>query len=126
MEKTFDFKDDFKDDGIICRTKISVKLKTYDNGSKFYYVNYVHTYIYPDGSQKKCEMSEDVVKPNPFSYYPDLKENFDGEIIAFNEMSEKIIKYLLLDNKELEKVCGNVTPECYRKGIMYNIAILSD
>ena len=71
-------------------------------------------------------LSIKIELPNPFSYFENFKDNFDGDIIAYNSLTEKLVEYILLDDKELEKVSGSVTPQCYRKQLMYNIAILSD
>ena len=126
MNKTFTFTDDFGETQTICNTCISVELKTYENGKKFYYVNYSHTMIYPNGLKKLCTDPKDIELPNPFFYFKSLQENFDGDIIAHNTYTEKLIEYLLLDDEDLEKVSGSVTAQCYRKQLMYNIAILSD
>ena len=126
MSNTFTFTDDFGETQNQCETKISVELKTYDDGRKFYYVDYTHNMIYPNGTKKLCIEHKDVELPNPFSYFEKFKESFDGDIIAYNSLTEKLVEYLLLDDKELEKFSGSVTPQCYRKQLMYNIAILSD
>lgn len=120
------FTDDFGETKNRCETKISIELKTYDDGKKFYYIDYTHTMLYPDGKIKICSDSSDIIYPNPFSYFEGLKDNYDGDIIAYNSLTEKLVEYLLLDDKELGKLCGSVTPQCYRKQLMYNIAILSD
>ena len=126
MTKTFIFTDDFGETQNQCETKISIELKTYDDGRKFYYVDYTHNMLYPNGSKSICTDVKEVKIPNPFAYFDRLKENFDGDIIAYNSLTEKLIEYLLLDDKELEKLSGSVTAQCYRKQLMYNIAILSD
>ena len=46
MSNTFTFSDDFGETQNQCQTKISVELKTYEDGRKFYYVNYSHNIIY--------------------------------------------------------------------------------
>ena len=126
MNNTFTFTDNFGETQNKCETKISIELKTYDDGRKFYYIDYTHNIIYPNGTKKLCVEHKDVELPNPFSYFENFKENFDGDIIAYNSLTEKLVEYILLDDKELEKVSGSVTPQCYRKQLMYNIAILSD
>ena len=126
MTKTFIFTDDFGETQNQCETKISIELKTYDDGRKFYYVDYTHNMLYPNGSKSICTDVKEVKIPNPFAYFDRLKENFDGDIIAYNSLTEKLIEYLLLDDKELEKLSGSVTPQCYRKQLIHNIAILSD
>ena len=126
MNKTFTFIDDFQNTFTKCITKIKVELKTYENGIQFYYIDYFHKMKYPDGTEYICTNSEDVKIPNPFAYFEGLKDNFDGEIIAYNSLTEKLVEYLLLDDEELEKLSGSVTAQCYRKQLMYNIAILSD
>ena len=126
MNKTFTFIDDFHNTYTKCITNIKVELKTYEDGRKFYYIDYLHKMKYPDGTENICTNLEDIKMPNPFSYFEGLKDNFDGEIIAFNSLTEKLIEYLLLDDEDLEKLSGSVTAQCYRKQLMYIIAILSD
>ena len=126
MNNTFTFTDDFGETQNKCETRVYVQLKTYDNGRKFYYIDYTHNIIYPNGSRKLCTELKDIQLPNPFSNFNNLKESFEGDIIAFNSLTEKLIEYLLLDDKELEKVSGRVKAQCYRKQLMHNIAILSD
>ena len=126
MTNTFTFSDDFGETKNLCETKISIELKTYDDGRKFYYVNYTHTIIYPNGSRKLCLNLEDVESPNPFSDFGKFKENFDGDIIAYNSLTEKLVEYLLLDDNKLSEISGSVTSQCYRKQLMFNVAILSD
>ena len=73
-----------------------------------------------------CIEHNDVESPNPFSDFGKFKENFDGDIIAYNSLTEKLVEYLLLDDNELEQLSGSVTSQCYRKQLMLNVAILSD
>ena len=126
MNKVITFTDDFNQTKNVCQTKISVELKTYDDGRKFYYIDYTHHMIYPNGTKSICTDVKEVKIPNPFAYFDGFKENFDGDIIAYNSFTEKLIEYLLLDDKELGLLSGSVTAQCYRKQLMYNIAILSD
>ena len=83
MTDTFTFSDDFGETKNLCETKISIELKTYDDGRKFYYVNYTHTIIYPNGNRKLCLNLEDIETPNPFSDFGKFKENFEDYRIQY-------------------------------------------
>tara|TARA_B100000676_G_scaffold252443_1_gene257860 strand:+ start:388 stop:762 length:375 start_codon:yes stop_codon:yes gene_type:complete len=124
MEKTVIFKDEVGRTSKLCETKISVKEQTYDSGKKVYIIDYIHTYI-DNGTRTVCALEEDVRAPNPFNerYY---KQHFDGEIIVKNEMTDMMIKYLMMDDEELIKHIGRITPEYYRMKIMHNIHNLWD
>lgn len=56
-----------------------------------------------------------------------IDENgFWGDIIYKNEMTEKMIKYLLMNNDELYKVVGHSPPDIYKCNILKGIQLLWD
>lgn len=124
METTIIFKDEVGRTSKLCETKVSVKEQTYDSGKKVYIIDYIHTYI-ENGKRSLCALEEEVIVPNPFSdkYY---KPHFDGEIIVKNEMTDMMIKYLMMDDNELIKHIGRITPQYYKMKIMHNIHNLWD
>ena len=124
MEKTIVFTDDIHGTKTKCETQIKVKETTYDSGKQVYIIDYIHTYIEGD-KRTTCFLEEDIRVPNPFAF-KHLQSHFDGEIIIKNEMTDVMIKYLMMDDEELIKHIGRVTPEYYRMKIMHNIHNLWD
>ena len=124
MKTTFVFKDDMGRTTTLCETEISITEKTYDSGKEVYIIDYIHTYI-DEGKRSVCALEEEVRIPNPFAdnHY---KAHFDGEIIVKNEMTDTMIKYLMMDDDELIKYIGRVMPQYYRMKIMHNIHNLWD
>ena len=124
MEKTVVFNDPFHRTTTQCETKILVKEQTYDDGRQVYIIDYIHTYI--NGNRRTiCQSIEDVVIPNPFAEN-NLEEHFEGEIIIRNEMTESMIKFLMMDEDELQTHIGTACPKQYKKKIMHNIHNLWD
>ena len=55
-----------------------------------------------------------------------LENNCDGEILYKNDLSEKIVEYLLMDDKELKNKTGFGTVWNYKASIMKMITHLWD
>tara|TARA_Y100000389_G_scaffold107615_1_gene104633 strand:+ start:11404 stop:11748 length:345 start_codon:yes stop_codon:yes gene_type:complete len=88
-----------------CDVTVTIVHKKYKDNTEFYDIQYDFSYSSKD---------HDYINP--------LKENDrDGVIIAVNELSDVLVKYLLMDIEELEKYSGSVTGECYKKTIMNTI-----
>ena len=80
--------------------------------TQIFHVNYTYSY--------SCEKGKAA---HPFVHLENMKINhMDGDIIKYNEMSQMLIRYLLMDDSELEKLCGHSTPQHYRTMIMKSIA----
>ena len=116
---SFEFRDEFpfgqKEYTIV---KVNVQKKKYVNGDIFYYVNYDYEY---------SEDTPNVKETNPLvklSEYVD--EIYDGEIIYANELTDKLIKYLLMPYEELKQFSGNGTPQRYKYCVMESIKLLWD
>lgn len=127
-----------------CKVNIEVILTTYEDKREFYYINYEWFYLHwlkeKYGStlikhndllmnRKKYneENSLQLDSLNPFckdrEYFED---HINGEIIVKNELSNILIKYLLMDFEELSKHSGSVTPQNYKLSIMKSISLLWD
>ena len=59
-------------------------------------------------------------------YNNDLEDFYSGDIIYKNDLSEKLISYMLLSDEELKKYSGNVMEECYRLSLIHIIKLLWD
>jgi len=65
---------------------------------------------------------------NPFKRIPHLKHNdlFNGEIVAYNSLTEKMIEYILMNDCDLSKYTGRTTPMDYRINLLSGILLLWD
>lgn len=98
-----------------CDLTITVVLKTYDNHKKFYYVDYQWNY------------KENDMKYHPMHYDEDFIENHnDGDIIVQNELSDKLIEFLIMNNDDLQEKSGTVHVIEYRKQIIKTISLFWD
>lgn len=95
-----------------CELNVVISLKTYNNGKKYYYIDY---------SQTKGD-----IEFHPFYMDGRLQDGWDGEIIAQNSMTDSMIKMLCMSDDKLREECGNTDVSHYRKLIMYNINELWD
>ena len=117
-----------------CILNIIVNLHTYDNGTKYYYINYewnysLHGKIFTHEKilNSPCKKKDQIFSLNP--HFDDklfYENHIEGEIIIKNSLSEQLIKYLLMDIKELSKYCGNSDPLYYKANIMKSISFLWD
>lgn len=99
---------------INCKIKVNIKELVYPRGIYYYRISYTNTF------------SNNVFnEAHPF-YNSDLKDHIDGDIVLKNEMTEVMIKYLLMNEDELALYSGNSTPMYYRGVIMKNLAYLWD
>jgi hypothetical protein len=129
-----------------CDVTITIELMEYPDEKKYYYINYKYDFSKTESSNLDCNMDEvisdqntsnqdtsnevisdqDIINKNkshPFYEFPYVEsESYIGEIICNNEMTEKMIEYLLMPDEELQKVCGVTTPQKYRKLIMASLS----
>ena len=99
--REFTFADDFTDD--TCCITIKVIQKKYENENQYYDISY----------------SYDVDSTNKAHPFHNLcKVNSKGTIVFKNELTDIMVKYLLLPDEELSKFSGTTTPKSYRKIII--------
>lgn len=117
--KTFTFKDDFDFNSTKkCRTTITIE-DTISNNSPVYHISYIHNILGDDINYIFKGYGQDVPKPCPFAYFPDvIKESFEGVIVIKNEITTSMVKYLMMEDNILAKHCGLSSPADYRKRIM--------
>jgi hypothetical protein len=53
-------------------------------------------------------------------------ELYNGEIIGCNSLTEKMVEYILMDDKDLSKYTGRTTPMDYRINLLCGILLLWD
>ena len=100
-----------------CNVNINIKEVMYDNGSKYYYIVYTNEF-------KNNNLIEDTInKSHPFFDNDDLIEHLDGDIIVKNEMTDSMVKYLIMDKDELQTKIGNTDTNYYKSVIMKTITL---
>lgn len=117
------FTDQFEGIGInkYCDIEITVEHRLYDSGGEVYHIHYICTY---SDNSPLCKTL------NPFfGRWDDGSESYEcrhEDIIAANEMTENMVKFILMDFDELEKYSGHRTPLSYKISIMRAITFLWD
>ena len=92
-----------------CNIEIMVKTLQYPTKQEYYEISYKFTF-------------SDFGK---FSIFQNDSSE-DGEIIKKNEMTQVMIRYLLMSDTDLSKVCGLTSPQNYKIIIMKNLSMLWD
>jgi len=119
----FRFTDQFEglDETQYCEVEITVQHKRYESGQEFYDIKYNCTY---SDTSPACKTL------NPFfGGWDGGAEPYDcrnGDIIAANEMSAGMMKYLLMDFEELTQFSGHRTALSYKINLMRAITYLWD
>lgn len=75
-------------------------------------------YKYKFGNESKIN--------HPFYKFPSFVNHSSGDIIAKNELTDTLVKYLLMDFDTLKIYSGHTCPEHYKSIIMVQIAMLWD
>ena len=110
---TFKFSNEFNPNELnYCLVKVTVKVISYkDSKCKYYDITYENKY-----ANKKSIFLHPLFDT----------DSLDGEIIVKNPLTEKLVEFLLMDYKTLEKFSGNSTAQCYKGSIMRMISELWD
>ena len=96
-----------------CDLRVNIVLKTYGDFKKFYYVNY------------RWQCNDDNIEHHPMD--KDFIENSnDGDIIVQNELSDKLIEFLIMNDDDLQEKTGNAHVTEYRKQIIKTISLFWD
>jgi len=102
--------------------KIIVKEMEYENKKIYFDISYKYKFI-KSTDVAHFENDRILIHAHPFANNMD---SADGDIIIKNEMTEKMIDYLLMDDEELLKNTGCSTVQRYRINIMKSITLLWD
>ena len=107
-----------------CSLEVTVNLKKDKTGKEdFYNISYKWDY----NDWEKGDQENPGFKYHPFFDNPEFIESHnEGEIIYQNELSDILIKYLLMDLDKMKSLTGNTRPVDYKKTIMESISLLWD
>lgn len=112
---SFKFKEiDGNESDLYCLIDVTVKKVKYKTSEIYYDISYKYLYS-----------SEDplCVKLNPLL---NIEPGYNGEIIFANDLSDNLVKYLLMQLEDLSKFSGRVTAEQYKKQIIKSINLFWD
>ena len=106
-QKSFSSVDDCSNDK--CKIDINISHLKYDNGLEYY--NIIYTYDTDN-------------KAHPF--YNMTKIGVNGTIVYKNDITESLVRYLMLSDSDLSQLTGTTTPNAYRKLIMKSLDLFWD
>ena len=124
-QKSFRFDDEFINFNLLNPhyiITIIVTEKKYDTGILYYYIDYEYDFIKSNDKTDK-ENQNFKKKCHPFNKF-DNSDNvkFSGVITIKNDLISTMIKFLLMDDEELEKYTGDTTQQAYRSCIMESLS----
>ena len=115
VNSNFKFKElDGKESNLYCLIDVTVKKVKYATNEVYYDISYKCLYSSEDSLCKKL---------NPLL---NIETGYNGEIIFANEMSDILVKYLLMPFDELNKFSGRVTAEQYKRQVIKSINLFWD
>ena len=103
-----------------CDITINVKHIKYEDDLEYYYLEYTNIF-----SNKKI-VNGQIDNSHPFFGNSDFEEHLTGDIILKNEMTEKMIKYLLMPYDSLDKFTSSSNPQRYKANIMRSLTFFWD
>jgi len=110
----------------IRKLNITQKELEYESGSFYYDIEYNFKFIPSD----QCTTKENIEHKKlahpfaPFSSDDDTK--YEGVIVYANELTKKLVEFLLMDYEELVKIIDHTTTQRYKSNIMESLALLWD
>jgi hypothetical protein len=102
--------------------KITVIEKEYIDTKRFYYIDYKYKLI---TSSDMCEAKKFRLFRNTFPFDND-KCNSNGEVVYKNDLTSKMVDYILMNDDELEKHTNINKAQTYRGELMKALVSLWD
>jgi hypothetical protein len=119
---TFRSDDELNETNSYCNVTVTIELMQYSDEKKYYHINYKYDLSNCSDTTINSDINK-LYSSHPFYEYPHIdSESHIGEIVFYNEMTEKMIEYLLMPDEELKKVCGLTSTQKYRKLIMVSLS----
>ena len=114
------FKDEFMRTDRVCITTIKI-YEELSNNTLVYNIDYHHLYKDPNGNSFECDDEKKIECPNPF-YNSGKEEHFSGDIVVKNSLTTELVKYLMMENTDLEKLSGLSDPTYYKKMVLLSLS----
>lgn len=102
--------------------KISVVEKLYENGNRYYYIDYNSTFNESSKISTK-DNNNNRINANPFK---ENQDNAEGVIVIKNDLTAKMVDFLLMNDEDLNKFTGFTTVQQYRILIINSLALFWD
>jgi len=98
----------------------------YESGCCYYDIEYNFKFIPSDQfTTEENKKHRKLAHPfAPFSSDDDTK--FEGVIVYANELTKKLVEFLLMDYDQLAEIIDHDTPQSYKSNIMESLALLWD
>ena len=114
-----------ENDNLLCETRISVYEEEIMNQC---YLTIKLDSRYSDGRQIKTysDVIDHSCHPMVSFKHNNLISYFKGFSVIKNEMTEKIIEYLLKEDFDLSEFTGSTSPRSYRRSLLQSLAMLSE
>lgn len=114
-----------ENDNLFCETRISVYDEEITNQP---YLTVKLDSRYSDGTPIKSysDVIEHSCHPMISFKHNNLISYFKGFSVIKNEMTEKMIEYILKEDCELSEFTGSITPKSYRRSLLQSLAMLSE
>lgn len=125
----YDFHDNIEEN--YCIVKINISIMTYHNKQQYYDISYSYSYINNDTINNDTINTIDIHKTNrtnPFYYKQSqlCDDAYEGVIVYKNDITDQLVKYLMMKDEELDNICGNTWMVQYRANIMFMLALMWD
>ena len=122
---TFTFVDINNRDSLSCETRISVYDEIEFNKS---YLKIQLDSKYSDGSPiiHMSDVNKHRSHPIISFNHTNFVSYFRGFSVIKNEMTEKIVDFLLKEDSELAEFTGSITPKAYRRSLLHSLVLLSE
>jgi hypothetical protein len=122
---TFTFVDINNRDSLSCETRISVYEEIECNQS---YLRIQLDSKYSDGRpiNNYSDVNEHRSHPMISFKHTNFVSYFRGFSVIKNEMTEKIVDFILKEDYELAEHTGSITPKTYRRSLLHSLVLLSD
>jgi hypothetical protein len=101
---------------------LGLEEKIYENGSHYYYIN-MNTTL--QNGEKLTIFNFDN-KENPFKDFLYMRAHLDGDIVFKNDLTKLWLDYIFMDDIELSKLSGRITPMQYRLDLLTSILKMCD
>ena len=126
LSKTFKFSDEC---GNWCDVYVSLLCDSIDTpGSTYYSIYYRYSYSTPSAEAYSCNplfYLNKVARIDEWRSFCKVTVHAPhehiGSTIKQNVLSDMLVRYLMMDFKSLENLCGDVSPQKYKANVMGSI-----